>query len=233
VAASLRTRGLEVLVAAPERILFERVLGRELGEFVRRLHEERGVNFHLGRTAKTIENGKVTLDNGEELTADLVVAGIGVRPNTELAETAGIQTDKGIAVDEYLETSVPGIFAAGDLARWPYALSGDRIRVEHWVVAQRQGRVAALNILGRQERFTSIPFFWSAHYDVTIAYIGHASSWDKLEIDGSADARDCTARYFRDGKLLAAATIFRDRESLEIEAEMEKHMKALELEWVR
>jgi apoptosis-inducing factor 3 len=233
VAASLRTRGLEVHVAAPEKILFERVLGPELGEFVRRLHEERGVHFHLGRTAQTVDTGKVTLDNGEELSADLVVAGIGVRPNTELAETAGLQTDKGITVDEYLETSVPGIFAAGDLARWPYALSGERIRVEHWVVAQRQGRAAALNILGRQEPFTSIPFFWSAHYDVTIAYVGHASSWDQLEVDGSPDARDCTVRYLRGGNLLAAASIFRDRESLQIEAEMEKRMKTLELEWAR
>ncbi|HSL72268.1 MAG TPA: FAD-dependent oxidoreductase [Longimicrobiales bacterium] len=229
VAASLRARGLEVHVAAPEAIPLERVLGKELGGFVRELHEQHGVHFHLGRTAKQVAAGSVTLDNGEVLAADLVVAGIGVRPVTELAESAGLQVDRGILVDEFLETSVPGIYAAGDLARWPYAATGEQIRVEHWVVAQRQGRAAAFNILGRRQPFSAVPFFWSAHYDVVIAYVGHASSWDRIEIDGDIAARDCTVRYLRADQLLAAATIFRDRESLEIEAEMEKRLQAMVL----
>ena len=231
VAASLRTRGLEVHVAAPETVLFERVLGRELGDFVRQLHEERGVHFHLGRSAQTIADGSVTLDNGEELRADLVVAGIGVRPVTDLAESAGIKVDKGILVDEYLETNIQGIYAAGDLARWPYAQTRERIRVEHWVVAQRQGRSAALNMLGKRQPFTTVPFFWSAHYDVTIAYVGYASSWERTEVDGSPAARDCTVRYFRGDTLLAAASIFRDRENLEIEVELESRVR--ELAWSR
>ena len=187
------------------------------------------MHFHLGRTAKLAAEGSVTLDNGEVLAADLVVAGIGVRPVTELAESAGLQVDRGILVDEFLETSVPGIYAAGDLARWPYAATGEQIRVEHWVVAQRQGRAAAFNMLGRKQPFSAVPFFWSAHYDVVIAYVGHASSWDRIDIDGDIAARDCTVRYLRADQLLAAATIFRDRESLEIEAEMEKRLKAMVL----
>jgi 3-phenylpropionate/trans-cinnamate dioxygenase ferredoxin reductase subunit len=191
------------------------------------------VQFHLGRTAKTIDNGSVTLDDGQQLRCDMVVAGIGVRPSTELAESAGVQVDKGILVDEFLETSVPGIFAAGDLARWPFPLTGERIRVEHWALAQQQGRAAALNMIGQRSPFTTVPFFWSAHYDVTIAYVGYASSWDKHEVEGSPAAHDCTVRYWREGNLIAAASIFRDRENLEIEAEMEKRMQAMELEWSR
>jgi NADPH-dependent 2,4-dienoyl-CoA reductase/sulfur reductase-like enzyme len=173
----------------------------------------------------------VTLDNGSALVADLVVAGIGVRPLTELAESLGARTERGILVNEYLETSVPGIFAAGDLARWPYALTGEQIRVEHWVVAQRQGRAAALNLLGRQQPYLDVPFFWSAHYDVVIAYVGHASSWDRLEVQGSIEERAATVRFLRAGALLAAATVFRDTESLEIEAEMEKRMQEAAVSW--
>ncbi len=231
VAASLRMRGLDVHVVAPEAVPLERVMGTELGNFIRALHEENGVVFHLGRTCKLIEDGRVTLDNGSALVADLVVAGIGVRPLTELAESAGARTKRGILVNEYLETSVPGIFAAGDLARWPYALTGEQIRVEHWVVAQRQGKAAALNLLGRRQPYLDVPFFWSAHYDVVIAYVGHASSWDRIELQGSIEERAATVRFLRAGALLAAATIFRDTESLQIEAEMEKRMQEAAVSW--
>src|SRR5712671_97727 len=220
-AAALRTRNIEVHVVAPEKRPMERIMGPQMGDFIRALHEEHAVIFHLEDVASAIDGKRVKLKGGGEIEADLVITGVGVRPRTQLAEAAGLTVDRGVVVNAYLETSAPGIFAASDIARWPDPHSGERIRVEHWVVAERQGQSAALNMLGHRETFSSVPFFWSQHYDVPINYVGHAEAWDELKIEGDIPARDCVLRFNRKGRTLAVASIYRDVESLQAELAME------------
>jgi NADPH-dependent 2,4-dienoyl-CoA reductase/sulfur reductase-like enzyme len=199
----------------------EHVLGEEVGATIRKLHEAHAVDFHLGTAVKSMDGRHVTLSDDSVLEADFVVAGIGVRPSVALAEKAGLTIDRGVSVDEYLETSEPGIFAAGDIARWPDPHTGERIRVEHWVVAERQGQTAAKNILGQRIPFDSVPFFWSQHYDTTVKCVGHAAHWDTIRIDGELDKLDCAINFKLGERTVAVATIGRDLGNLQAEASME------------
>lgn len=221
-AAALRARGLTVHVVAPDSVPMAKILGPEIGTFVRQLHESHGVIFHLEHTAQGLDGRTLTLDDGSTLDVDLLLVGVGVSPRTTLAATAGLAVDDGVLVDEYLETTIDGIYAAGDIASYPRPGSGQRVRVEHWVAAERQGQAAAANMLGRREPFKDIPFFWSRHYDVSILYVGETRGWDERRIDGSVFNADCTVRFYEKGVLRAAASIGRALESLTEERRLEQ-----------
>lgn len=220
VAGALRTRGLSVDVVSPEAVPLERTFGADVGRMVRALHESHGVRFHLPGKIARIEDTEVVLEDGTSLAADLVVIGVGVRPRVELAQAAGLAIDRGVVVDAYLETSAPGVYAAGDIARWPDPHTGERIRVEHFVVAERMGQTAARNILGERERFEAVPYFWSAHYGMSIRYVGHAERWERTDIVGAL-ARDGSIAYRAGGKTLAVASVGQDRANLEAELALE------------
>ena len=220
-AAALRQRGLEVAVVAREQVPFERTLGVQLGRFLRSVHEQHGVTFHMGRTLAAIHEHRVELDDGSFVDADIVLLGVGVRPLMELAEAAGLGGPEGVAVDEFLETRVKGVYAAGDIAYYPEVRAGRSVRVEHWVVAQRQGQAAARNIVGRHVPFTDVPFFWTQQYDVSVRYVGYARTWDTVDVIGSVDERDCEVRFIGEGSIRAVATVGRDRDCLDAELWLE------------
>lgn len=221
-AAALRKRGLEVDVIAPESLPLARILGAELGLFVQRVHERHGVRFNLATKPRAIRPHEVELESGKVIPADLVVIGVGVRPRTQLAEAAGLKVDNGVVVDELLKTSAPDVFAAGDIARYPEPRLGQPVRVEHWVVAERQGQAAARAMVGRGEPYRDVPFFWSLHHDVNLGYIGHAPMWDRIEVRGSLEAHDALVVYWMKGEPHAVVTVDRDHANLEAEAALER-----------
>jgi len=222
VAAALRARNVEVDVISRDHVPLERVMGAQVGRFVQQLHEQKGVRFHLDANPREIHPQAVELEDGRQIAADVIVLGVGVRPRTDLATRAGIDVDNGILVDSRLRTSVPHVWAAGDVARYPEARLGTRVRIEHWVAAERQGQAVAADMLGLGTTFNDVPFFWSQHYDVTLAYIGHSSGEAQIEVMGSLQDRDATVVYRRAGKVEAALTVGRDRQNLEIEAALER-----------
>ena len=226
VAASLRQRDVEVEVVAPDEVPLERMVGAEVGRMIRGVHEERGVRFRLGRTAEGFDGRRLALDDGSAVEADLVVAGIGVAPRVALARDAGLamageDEGRGIAVDARLETSAPGVFAVGDVASYPDAHVGRRIRVEHWVHAERQGQHVARVLMGEADAYTDPPFFWSAHFDTGLRYLGHVGRIEGMEVDGSVEGREFAMRLRGEGREEAFVTCNRDPETLEEEARWE------------
>ncbi len=226
-AASLRQRELDVTVIAPDKIPLENILGPEVGAMIRHVHEEQGVRFLLGREARSFDGEHVLLDHGASIEADFVVLGVGVTPNVRLAESAGIACASedqggGVLVDSFLSTSIPGIFAVGDIASYPDARSGKRIRVEHWVHAQRQGQYLARALLGGSGRFSDEPFFWSAHFDTGLLYVGHVSHIARAELDGSVEQRSFTLRLGGSEQEAAFVTCNRDLPALLVEADWEQ-----------
>jgi NADPH-dependent 2,4-dienoyl-CoA reductase/sulfur reductase-like enzyme/nitrite reductase/ring-hydroxylating ferredoxin subunit len=222
VAASLRHRGLAVAVIGEDPVPLSGILGEKLGKFIQNLHERHGVRFFMDAKPRAIRADRVDIGDGKFVEADLVILGVGVSPRTSLAEAAGIKVEDGVIVDETLRTSAVDVFAAGDMARYPEPVSGDATRIEHWVVAERQGQAVARSMLGIGGTYREAPFFWSQHYDVTISYVGHAASWETCEIRGELDKHDACAIYRRNGKTIAVATIGRDLLSLRVEAALEQ-----------
>jgi NADPH-dependent 2,4-dienoyl-CoA reductase/sulfur reductase-like enzyme/nitrite reductase/ring-hydroxylating ferredoxin subunit len=216
-AASLRARGLEVDVVGPEAVPLARVLGEPVGALVRQAHEAKGTRFHLGQQVQAIGAHEVQLAGGASLPADLVVIGVGVAPRTALAQAAGLKVDNGIVVDGQLRTSAADVYAVGDVARYPDPRGGALVRIEHFVVAERQGQAVARILLGDGRPYQDVPFFWSQHPDLGLCYVGHAADWDELYTLGDLAARDFAVFYLRKGRVLAVLTAGRDQLSLRAE----------------
>jgi NADPH-dependent 2,4-dienoyl-CoA reductase/sulfur reductase-like enzyme len=229
VASSLKERGLDVTVVARESKPFEKVFGPELGSFLQSLHEDHGIEFRLEAEVQEVNAKGVLLGDSSTVDAERVVLGLGVEPDVRLAKGAGLEVEDGVVVDPFLRTSADDVYAAGDVARYPDPRSGAGIRIEHWVHAQRQGRTAARNLLGAEEAYTDVPFFWTRQFGVSVAYVGHAEGWEEVVADGGCgDPGGCSFSFMKDGQEMAFATIRRDKESLRKEAEMEQSLPVLD-----
>ena len=211
VAASARQRGLEVTVLDPMSVPLERVLGREVGAIYRDVHTDHGVRMLLGTGVEAFEGTtaveRVRTSDGRELECDFVVVGVGVQPRTELAAQAGIAVDNGILVDEHLQTSAPGVFAAGDVANAQHPFYGERIRVEHWANALHQGPLAARAMLGHADAYDRLPYFFSDQYDVGMEYAGFARSWDRVVFRGDPASREFIAFWIAEDRVVAGMNV--------------------------
>ena len=211
VAASARQLGLEVTVVEPAELPLQRTLGPQLGAFYRDVHAEHGVRMLLGRSVAAFEGEQavsaVLTEDGTRVDCDLVVVGVGVTPRDELADRAGIDVGDGILTDEYLQTNLAGVYAAGDVARAHHPLLERSVRVEHWANALHQGPAAARNMLGAQTPYERLPYFFSDQYDVGMEYTGHAAEWDEVVIRGELGAREFVAFWLRDGCVMAGMNV--------------------------
>jgi NADPH-dependent 2,4-dienoyl-CoA reductase/sulfur reductase-like enzyme/nitrite reductase/ring-hydroxylating ferredoxin subunit len=223
-AASLIKQGLDVTVVAPEAVPFERIFGKEIGKWIQQTHEENGVTFKLNSQVKNFKGdssvSKVTLDDDSGLDADFVLIGIGVEPVTDYLIDFDLNEDRSINVNTNLKAA-EHVFAAGDIARYPDFRTGDKIRIEHWRLAQQQGRIAAHNMLDHNVPFKRIPFFWTDQAKAHLLYVGHVQKWDDLIIDGEVSSGDFMAYFVKDDKILAAATTNREKEIAAIQELMQ------------
>ncbi len=214
-AASLTKRGLKLTVVAPGAVPIHRILGPEIGRTLQKVHAANGVNFVLGARVAAFEGAgrvqRVVLDNGEKIPADLVIAGVGIKPATDFLQGLKLNLDGSVPVDKYLQAA-PGLYAAGDVARFPDWRDGSPIRIEHWRLALQHGRTAARNMAGQEAEFAGVPFFWSDQFDVIVQYVGYAGSWDEIIFHGSPEDRDFIGFYVKDGQVRAAAAMNRDRQ---------------------
>ncbi len=219
-AASLTQQGLKVTVVSPDDVPFQKILGEQLGKMFQKVHEDKGVTFKFGTKVAEFQGDRqvesAILDNGEEIATDLVIVGIGVEPNTNYVTGIELnEKDRSIPVNEYLQTEISDIYAAGDIAYFPYAPLGKSTRIEHWRLAAQHGRIAAANMLGKnklQKISEIVPFFWSGQYDLKLRYVGHAEQWDEIFIDGDLDSPKFLAFYLQANQIMAVAGINRDRE---------------------
>jgi 3-phenylpropionate/trans-cinnamate dioxygenase ferredoxin reductase subunit len=211
VAASARQMGAPVVMAEIAALPLQRVVGPEVGRFYRDLHAAHGVEMHFGvGTESLVGSGTVEgvrLADGSTLAADVVVVGVGVEPAVELAEKAGIDVENGVLTDEYLETSHPGIFAAGDLANAFHPLFGERVRLEHWANARNQGPIAARNMLGKKRPYGRVPYFFSDQYDTNMEYSGYAPAWDEMVFRGDVASHEFMAFWLKDGLVAAGMNV--------------------------
>jgi NADPH-dependent 2,4-dienoyl-CoA reductase/sulfur reductase-like enzyme/nitrite reductase/ring-hydroxylating ferredoxin subunit len=228
VAASLRERGLEVVVVSQEQAPFEKQLGAQVGGAFVSLHKSRGVSFRLGAGIRALEGRnavhEVVLEDGERLPADLVVIGFGVKPVTDFVHGVAFNDDGGIKVDTYL-AAAPGLYAAGDIACFPTRDGPGALRVEHWRVAEQHGQVAALNMIGKATQYRSVPVFWTIQYMKRLDYIGHALDWDDMVVHGDLEKPEFLAYYVKEGRVVAAAGMDRDQDTAALIALFEHQEK--------
>jgi NADPH-dependent 2,4-dienoyl-CoA reductase/sulfur reductase-like enzyme len=222
-ASSLRIRGCEVTVVAPDEVPFGKILGAEIGKLFQQIHERKSVQFKLGTQVKNFEGDErveaVLLENGERLEADFVVVGIGVAPATNFLEGVKLHKDGGVITDEFLRIA-EDLYAAGDIGHFPDSRTHELTRIEHWRFAMQQGRTAAHNMAGKQTAFTAVPFFWTTQFDTNLRYVGHAKDWDRIVIQGDVKQQDFLAFYVKDHRILAVVGMNRDREMASFEEKL-------------
>src|SRR5215218_7514354 len=211
VAASARQRGLDVTVVEPASVPLERVLGTEVGAIYRDIHADHGVRMLLGTGVERFEGGsaveRVVTTDGRTLECDFVVVGVGVQPRTKLAARAGIAIENGVLADARLQTGAPGVFAAGDVVNAYHPFYGERIRVEHWANALHQGPLAARTMLGHDDVYDRLPYFFSDQYDVGMEYSGHPAGWDRVVFRGDPATREFIAFWLTEGRVVAGMNV--------------------------
>ena len=225
-AAALQEHAVSVRIVAPESVPFETILGERVGKKIQRNHEQQGTRFHLGHKPEAFKGNThvthVVLDDGTTLECDFVVVGVGVTPVTAFVSGVSKTDDGGIIVDDTLQATTD-VYAAGDIAAFPLAPSGERVRIEHWRVAAQHGRSAARNMLGQHAPYTGVPYFWSAQPELKLRYVGHAETFDDIHYHGNVEEGSFIAYYTKNNQIKAAAGVNHDKHLAAIEHLMKQN----------